>query len=209
MSYKAFRAIKVGTVALSVGITHFDPDRKDENGRYRAGLLPAADAARAEKKGLVELHDKTFTEKDYEQWKLEIAKRDGEEAGEDAGAARLRKVAEDDEDVATAAVSNLKTVAHPPGTPARDASVQTRVRNSDPDAAPIPESDDEDEDEGEGEGGVDTTVLKQSLPKLEKAIAKIDDVDTLNSLRTAEEKGQNRDGAKTAIDARIAQLHDA
>ena len=46
MSYKHVVAIARGSVALSIGIAHFDPDREDEDGRYQHQILTDADAAK-------------------------------------------------------------------------------------------------------------------------------------------------------------------
>lgn len=191
MSYKAVKATKVGTAALSIGIFHFDPDRDDENGRYQRMILPAEDAARVEKKKLGKIFA-AATKSDFDQWMVHISSaRTG-----DAAAKRLEESIDEDERLSSAAISNLQAVAFPAGSPARDASVRTRVGNFDPDAPPAGE--DEDADEG---------VLGLSVAKLKAALADIDSVGDLEDLRADEEKkAKPREGALKAIDDRIAEL---
>lgn len=54
-TFKKTKSLKAGTIALSEGVTHFNPNSDREAGRYQTGVFKTEDALRAEAKGLVEI----------------------------------------------------------------------------------------------------------------------------------------------------------
>lgn len=68
--FKIVKAKKKGTIALSEGVTHFNPKSDRDGGRYRGGVFPTDDAIKAEKKGLVEIVGDA-TEGDWQKYKAD------------------------------------------------------------------------------------------------------------------------------------------
>jgi hypothetical protein len=197
MSYKMVKAIALGSVVVSTGIVHFNPDRKPKSAadeRYHGGIFLAADAAKIERKRLGEIVRDASVE-DYEQWQTTL--RVGATVGQ-AGAQRVS-----DSAVESAAVDSVLTITHPPGTPAADASAGLF---RDPDAAPGalagPAGDEE-------AGLAEPSILDQSVAKLTEALEDVDDIGELQALRDAEQGGKSRAGAITAIEDRIAAVQGA
>jgi len=189
MSYKLVTAIALGTVATSIGIMHFDPDREDEDGRYQRRILPDADAVKAEKKGLVEIEgDATEAEFKAQQSGVAVSARPAE-----VGAERLQEMEESPRGDAAGATPATATLRNFPAGQGRMDTL------ADPDAAPV-------EGDETVPGSTEPKVLQQSIPKLKVALADMTDVAELQQLREDEEAHQNRDGAKDAINDRLGEL---
>lgn len=192
--YKHVKAIALGTVATSIGIMHFDPARDDEDGRYQTRVLPDADATKAKNRELVEITgDATKQEFDAQQAGYpmtgrvrEIAVERVAQASEDESAQLAGETAS-----ATANLRNFPAGAGPDAVPS----------GGDPDAAPRPS--------GAGGDAGAPKILKQSVPKLTESLKGISDSGELAKLLKAEEDGQNRDGAKAAIEARSKEIANA
>lgn len=152
--YKTVKATAMGTVATSVGILHFDPKREDEDGRYLGMILPAADAAKVERRELGKITgDATKAEFDKQQ------------AGYGVDLSRIREIATD-------AIAEASEAEEANGTTLLGASAAastTNIRNfpagegpegvtsgADPDAAPIP-----------GQGGAGASEAGASTEKTE------------------------------------------
>lgn len=190
MSYKTVTALALGTVATSIGIMHFDPDRDDEDGRYQTRILPNADAAKAERKGLVKIDgDATEAEFKAQQAGVAVSARPAE-----VGADRLSEMDDAPRGDAAGATPATATLRNFP-------AGQGRVDSAgDPDAAPVAGQ--------QGDENVDP-ILKLSIPKMKEALKSVDSIEELDRLHTAEEAGQDREGAKEAIDARKSELASA
>ena len=185
MSYKHVVAIARGSVALSIGIAHFDPDREDEDGRYQHQILTDADAAKAEKRGLVKIEDDA-SEAEFKAARAGVSARPAEIA-----AKRLEDREFSEERTMGAASGAATSLARnfPLGTGPEAATSRSGF---DPDAAPG------------GEEGAD--ILDQSVKKLEAASASIESVEEIASLIDAEIAGKNRDTAVKALEERKATL---
>lgn len=189
MSYKTVTAIALGTVATSIGIMHFDPDRSDEDGRYQRRILPDADAKKAEQRELVKIEGDA-TEADFKAQQAGFSPRPADVAAE-----RIGELPDDETEYLAggSGPSTAVTRNHPPGQ-----GIEYE-RPSDPDAAPV---------SGGGTGGEaeEPGPLDQSIPKLTEYLAGVTDTAELDRLRTSEEGGKSREGALAAIDARKAEL---
>lgn len=183
MSYKFVKAIALGTVATSIGIMHFDPDRGDEDGRYQRRVLPDADVDKPLKRGLIEVEGDA-SERDFAAQQAGVSARPAE-----VGAARLQDLADEGGDMGHGTNDAAGTIL------ARNFSAGQGLRaTGDPDAAPG------------GKSERENPILDQSIPKLKEALEGVSSAEELDALHAAEEAGQNRDGAKAAIDERKAAL---
>lgn len=185
MAYKLVKAIALGSVATSIGIMHFDPDRDDEDGRYQSRILPAADAEKAEKRELVEIEGDA-SEEDFKRQQSGFSARPA-----DVAAKRIGELPDDE-------TGYLAGGSGPATASARNFPAgQGRLDSAgDPDAAPVT-------------GDEAPSILNQSIPKLKEALKDVDDVAELDRLDEAETAGQDRDGAHDAIQDRKAELADA
>lgn len=185
MTHKKVQALKIGSIALSGGISHFNPQSKKENGRYQRAILPAEDAARAEKRGLVKIVGDA-TQADYDKWRVDITS--------DVGTAAAERIEKNPVD--SPAVANKDAISFPPNTAAVNPALHHQI---DPDAPPMPGAP---KDEGEGEG----SLIDLSVAKMKPELDKITDPAVLQQLRDGEVKGKNRDSALEVIDDRIKAL---
>lgn len=191
MSYVNVTAKARGSVSLSDGIFHFDPERSDEDGRYQSRVLKREDALKAQRKGLVDIdEDSAATQGEYRAQQQGLSARPATVAAE-----RLEQKAEDDglrtPLGGSTALSTSIARNYPEGQGPESATARSGV---DPDAAP-------------GGGEVEQPeALKQSIPKLEEHLKTVDDVATIDTLISAEEAGQNRDGALKALKDRKEEL---
>lgn len=187
MAYKRVIAIAVGTVATSIGLFHFNPDRDDEDGRYQTRILPEADAKKAESRELVKIEGDA-TKEDFDRQQAGFSARPA-----DVAAQRIAELP-DDETVFLAGGTATATMA---GRNFPEGQGGLNDSEGDPDAAPV------------GGDASEPGPLDQSITKLTEYLKGVDDAAELDRLREAEVNGKSRDGALAAIDARKQELTEA
>lgn len=208
--YKSVKAIALGTVATSLGILHFDPDRKDEGGRYQGMILPEPDAEKARKRELVEITGDATAE-DFKRQQLGLG----------VDTSKVREIAAD-----AIALASQEADENSSGLMAGDAAVSTAsIRNfpegAGPDAVPSGGNSDEAPLPGGGaaasEGGASAdqnqktelpAALRQQNALVLKHIEGSTDAAEIDTLLAAE-KGRGdkaRDPIVKALEARAAKL---
>lgn len=77
------------------------------------------------------------------------------------------------------------------------------------DAEEDEESEEEDSDEEESEEAGDVDVTKLTVSEVEDEVAKVEDAEVLNGMLKYEKEGDDRKGAKEAINARLDELQES
>ena len=185
-SYKHVVAIGVGTIAGTIGITHFDPERSDEDGRYQHRILPLEDAKKAEQRGIGKIEGDA-TEAEFKAQQMGVSARPAEVAAE-----RLKEM--DDAPLPLGASTATGTAAmrnFPDGQGPKAATLNSGT--VDPDAAPG--------------GGDDKSILDLGVKKLPAALENVETVEEIDSLIEQEKaKEEPRQGALDALEKRKAAL---
>lgn len=207
--YKKVKAILHGTVALSTGITHFDPKNDAEDGRYQTRILSDADVVLAERRKLVKVvGDATQKEFDAQQAGFASTGR-VREFGEKAAEEGSKLEEESSAGLGGgAAVATAGLRAFPAG------QGPDAVQTGDPDAAPVPGAGGAASSGGapaaktDGKAGGQKVELpaelKQAADKVIEAVKGIDDAAKLDELDKAE-KGRGDKARSTVTDAIAAR----
>ena len=181
--YKIVEAKKRGTIALSGGISHFNPKNAREGGRYMKAILLAEDAAKAERKGLVEIVGDA-TEADHIGWVAQIRENAGA-----AGSSQVHEFAAPAVDHRTDD-ANKRPAKNEKG-PAGKQAVQANAGD------------------GQGEQGL-PQILNQGVKKLPEALAAVSSLEELMELYRVEAgREAPRATALEAIEIRANQIDNA
>ena len=187
MSYKHVIAIAVGTIAGTAGITHFDPDREDEDGRYQSRILPDQDAKRAVTRGIGKIEGDA-TEAEFKAQQMGVSARPAEVA-----AARIEEMGDAPLPLGASTAPATAAVRNFPGGQGPAAAVAASG-SFDPDAAPGGDDD-------------DVSILDLNVRKLAKAVEGVETVEQVDELIKEENaKDEPRAAALDALEKRKKAL---